>query len=73
VLLKNTVAMLQYFCVSSHDYYSVCHFVFMSCCAILHVMSGNKEEDEFIAPPQFLLFRRIATEALNFLGLVSSE
>jgi len=30
------------FCFGSHGYHSVCQFVFMSCCVMLHSMSHNK-------------------------------
>ena len=51
--------MLQYFYFSFHSYCSVCQFVFMSCCVILHELSWNKKnqkqvlKDIFASVPVF--------------------
>jgi len=39
-------SLLQYLSFSSYGYYSVCHFVFMSCCVILHGMTWNKNKNK---------------------------
>jgi len=56
--------MLQYFYFSSYRYYSVRHFVFTSCCVILHEMTQNKSLRKIFPPSLF--FCQTATRRTGF-------